>query len=100
GLLVDAQTAANDTVQDYGEGSEEEREGELLYRRRRPTVPPAPQIVRATLRDRRPLELAHSWLVVPALGPVLPTLSPEGTIVADPSGGQAPFEVRGQSSEQ
>lgn len=100
GLLVDAQTAANDTVQDYGEGSEEEREEELLYRRRRPTVPPAPQIVRATLRDRRPLELAHSWLVVPALGPVLPTLSPEGTIVADLSGGQAPFEVRGQSSEQ
>ncbi|MGP9581187.1 hypothetical protein [Brachybacterium sp. AOP35-5H-19] len=104
-LLLDVQLSAGgneftgEDEQDL-EGGADEGEEELVYRRRRPTTPPAPQIVRSTLRDRRPLELAHSWLVVPALGPVLPTLSPEGTIVADLSGGQAPFEVRTQPPEQ
>ena len=73
---------------------------ELEYQRREPTTPPEAETVRATLRDRRPLELEHTWLVVPALGPVLPTLSPEGTIVADVSSGAAPFEVRAQPADQ
>ena len=67
---------------------------EIAHRRRLPTSPPAERTVRATLGDRVPLTLAHNWLVVPALGPVLPTLSPEGEVVADVSGEEAPFEVR------
>lgn len=77
-----------------GAAADGEDEDELAYRRRRPTTPPAPETVRATLRDRVPFDLEHTWLVLPALGPVLPTLSPEGMIVADLSGGQAPFEAR------
>ncbi|GAA4529350.1 hypothetical protein GCM10023160_28370 [Brachybacterium paraconglomeratum] len=101
GLFADAQPAQFAEEQGAeGGGFRGDAEEELAYRRRRPTTPPAPQIVRNTLRDRRPLELAHSWLVVPALGPVLPTLSPEGTIVADLRGNQAPFEVRTQPPEQ
>lgn len=64
------------------------------FRRREPTGPPEPATVRLTLRDRVPLTLHHTWLVLPALGPVLPTLRSEGTVVADVSGAQAPFEVR------
>ncbi|HEX7351076.1 hypothetical protein [Brachybacterium sp.] len=70
-----------------------EREAEA-FRRREPTSPPDPARVRQTLRGRVPLDLAHTWLVVPALGPVLPTLSPEGTTIADLSGQESPFEVR------
>lgn len=66
----------------------------IAHRRREPTAPPAERTVRATLGDRVPLALAHTWLVVPALGPVLPTLSPEGMVIADLSGDTAPFEVR------
>ncbi|MDN5899162.1 MAG: hypothetical protein L0H74_03760 [Brachybacterium sp.] len=71
---------------------------ELAHRRRPPTTTPEQATVRATLRDRPPLPLEHSWLVVPALGPVLPTLSPEGMIVADLSGARAPCEVRPEST--
>lgn len=90
-----------DTAEDEntGAGADEnadelEEWEELAHRRRRPTSPPEPVTLRATLRDRPPLTLEHSWLVVPALGPVLPTLVPEGMIVADLSGDEAPFEVR------
>jgi len=70
-------------------------EGEAeAFRRREPTSPPDPDRVRETLRGRVPLDLVHTWLVVPALGPVLPTLSPEGTTIADLSGQEIPFEVR------
>lgn len=73
------------------EGAGPDREG---FRRREPTSPPPSALVRATLRDRAPLVLEHTWLVVPALGPVLPTLRPEGIVVADLSGSEAPFEMR------
>ncbi|WP_394216612.1 hypothetical protein [Brachybacterium vulturis] len=69
-----------------------ENEQEIAHRRREPTAPPAAETMRATLRDRRPLVLQHSWLVVPALGPVLPTLRPEGTVIADLSAMAAPAQ--------
>jgi len=64
------------------------------FRRRPPTTPAEREVVRATLRGRVPLQLEHSWLVLPALGPVLPTLRPEGEVVTDLSGRRAPFEAR------
>src|SRR5699024_10951065 len=67
---------------------------EAAFRRRGPTTPPPRRTVRTTLSGREPLELEHTWLVVPVLGPVLPTASPEGTVVADLSGRRAPLEVR------
>ena len=86
-------SAAADDAQGDAEDAEDEEE-DRAGRRRAPTSPPAPATVHAALRDRTPLALAHTWLVVPALGPVLPTLSPEGTVIADLSGRQAPFELR------
>ncbi|MGP9682963.1 hypothetical protein [Brachybacterium sp. AOP3-A1-3] len=67
---------------------------EIAFRRREPTTPPSGEIVRSTLQARPPLELEHTWLVLPALGPVLPTLTPDGMVVADVSGRESPFEVR------
>ncbi|MFC7455627.1 hypothetical protein ACFQS2_00340 [Brachybacterium sp. GCM10030267] len=64
------------------------------FRRREPTTPPDPGQVRAALQARPPLELEHTWLVVPALGPVLPTQQSEGMIVADLSGCTSPGELR------
>ncbi|WP_422116386.1 hypothetical protein [Brachybacterium sp. UNK5269] len=67
---------------------------ELGFRRREPTAPPEPAEVRAALQARVPLVLDHTWLVLPALGPVLPTAAAEGPTVGDLGGGAAPFEVR------
>ena len=67
---------------------------EVAFRRRQPTTPPSVETVRSTLQARPPLELEHTWLVLPALGPVLPTLAPDGMVVADVSGRESPFEVR------
>lgn len=77
----------------------DEQDAEGIDRRRQeptapPTSPPAARAVRATLAARPPLELAHTWLVVPALGPVLPALGGEGVMIGDISGRTAPFEVR------
>jgi len=67
------------------------------FRRREPTVPPARETVRRTLAARPPLMLEHAWLVVPALGPVLPVEEGVG-LVGDLSGLRPPVEVRGESA--
>ncbi|MGP9538249.1 hypothetical protein ACT3SP_09560 [Brachybacterium sp. AOP43-C2-M15] len=72
----------------------EQERHEEAFRRRAPTSPPEAGTVRATLRARAPLALEHSWLVVPALGPVLPASGPGGTVVADLTGREPPTEVR------
>ena len=69
---------------------------EVAFRRRQPTTPPSVETVRSTLQARPPLELEHTWLVLPALGPVLPTLAPDGMVVADVSGARQP--LRGTSA--
>ena len=93
-ITASAAPALFEDEQGLAAAHEAEEEAELEHHRRQPTGPPEAGTVHATLRDRPPLELAHSWLVVPALGPVLPTLAPEGPIIADVSGVVAPFEVR------
>lgn len=83
--------APGGTVAREADGSGADQPG---FRRRPPTTPAEREVVRATLRGRVPLRLEHGWLVLPALGPVLPTLSPEGQVVTDVGGRQAPFERR------
>ena len=69
------------------------------FRRREPTVPPARETVRRTLAARPPLMLEHAWLVVPALGPVLPVDGEGVGLVGDLSSGlRPPVEVRGESA--
>ena len=69
------------------------------FRRREPTVPPARETVRRTLAARPPLVLEHAWLVVPALGPVLPVDGEGVGLVGDLSSGlRPPVEVRGESA--
>ena len=65
------------------------------FRRREPTGPPPSGTVRRTLAARPPLALEHTWLVVPALGPVLPVDAPAG-LVGDLSGRRPPVEVRSE----
>ncbi|ASK66069.1 hypothetical protein CFK39_09865 [Brachybacterium avium] len=79
--------------------ADEDDAQELAPRRCRPTTAPEQATVRAALRERSPLLLEHSWLVVPALGPVLPTLAPQGTVLADLGGDRAPCEVRPELTE-
>lgn len=67
---------------------------EPAFRRREPTSPPPRELVLETLRGRPPLALEHTWLVLPALGPVLPTQSAEGNTFGDLSGEKSPFELR------
>lgn len=74
--------------------SEDERGDERRRRRLLPTSPPPAEEVRATLRGRNRVVLEHTWLVLPALGPVLPTLDEEVVVAADLSGRTPPFEVR------
>ena len=69
------------------------------FRRREPTVPLARETVRRTLAARPPLMLEHAWLVVPALGPVLPVDGEGVGLVGDLSSGlRPPVEVRGESA--
>ncbi|WP_193106566.1 hypothetical protein [Brachybacterium sp. FME24] len=93
GLFVDPDPVAP-VAPEETRGTQRDEAAQETYRRRQPTTPPEPEIVRATLRDRGPLELEHTWLVLPALGPVLPTLRPDGAVVADLSGREAPYDVR------
>ncbi|GAA1486751.1 hypothetical protein [Brachybacterium fresconis] len=76
------------------EAPADEAPEETAFRRRRPTTPPPRRTVRTTLSGREPLELERTWLVVPALGPVLSSADALGTVVADLSGREAPLEVR------
>ncbi|GAA1491091.1 hypothetical protein [Brachybacterium sacelli] len=87
-LFVEPGPGVDECAGDRGDG------GEVEFHRRGPTTPFARETVRATLRARPPLALEHTWLVVPALGPVLPTMSPKGPVVADLSGREPPLEVR------
>src|SRR5699024_7682969 len=68
------------------------------FRRREPTVPPARETVRRTLAARPPLMLEHAWLVVPALGPVLPVDGEGVGLVGDLSG--RPAAARGGAGRE
>lgn len=81
------------------DGMDEDGWDEDAFRRRPPTSPPEPERVRRTLRERPPLELEHTWLVVPALGPVLPSTALEGTPVGDLSGRRSPMAPRTPAEE-
>lgn len=90
---VGAITACVDTPRN--EDAPPEPEG---FRRREPTSPPPAGTVRSTLAARPPLVLEHTWLVVPALGPVLPVDASGAEFVGDLSGSRPPVEIRGEGA--
>lgn len=51
------------------------------------------------LAERDRIALEHTWLVLPALGPVVPTDLPEGSFVADVSGRVPAQEIRPRRPE-